>query len=106
VFSKTLERADWQNSRLVPGDAAAEVAALKHQAGGDLLLLAGSDLAVSLSEAGLIDEYRIMVNPILIGQGKPVLSGLKQDVELKLLRTRTFGNGNVLLCYTPAAAPD
>ena len=53
----------------------------------------------------MIDEYRILVNPVLVGRGKSVFAGLAGDVPLKLLDTRTFGNGNVLLTYAPAAAP-
>ena len=101
VVSKTLERADWSNTRVVREPAA--IAALKREPGEDALLIGSSDLAVSLSALGLIDEYRIMVNPIALGNGKPVLQGLNADLKLKLLRTRTFKNGNVLLTY--AAIP-
>ena len=60
-----------------------------------------ADLASGLAARGLIDEYRFMVNPIALGTGKPVLQGLGSDLGLELLRTRTFKNGNVLLCYAP-----
>jgi dihydrofolate reductase len=102
VFSRTLERAEWSNTRLVGSDAADEVARLKEQPGGDMLILGSSDLAASLAARSLIDEYRIMVNPVLLGQGKPLLKGLAGDVPLTLLQARTFGNGNVLLSYAPA----
>jgi len=75
------------------------IAALKREPGKDALLIGSSDLAVSLGALGLIDEYRIMVNPIALGNGKPVLQGLAADLKLRLLRTRTFTNGNVLLTY-------
>ena len=97
VVSKTLERADWSNTRVVRDPAA--IAALKREPGKDALLIGSSDLAVSLGALGLIDEYRIMVNPIALGNGKPVLQGLTADLKLTLLRTRTFKNGNVLLAY-------
>ena len=102
VFSKTLEKADWNNTRVVRGDASAEVAQLKTQPGKDMIIYGSSDLAASLAENGLIDEYRIMVNPILLGSGKPLLKGLKTDVRLKLLDAKPFKNGNVLLSYAPA----
>ena len=102
VFSKTLEKAEWSNTRLVPGDAAGEVGRLKEQPGKDMIIFGSSDLAASLAARGLIDEYRIMVNPILLGEGKPVFKGLKVDVPLRLLGSRTFKNGNVLLTYAPA----
>ena len=97
VVSKTLARADWTNTRVVREPEA--IAALKREPGKDALLLGSSDLAVSLGAFGLIDEYRIMVNPIALGTGKPVLQGLTADLKLELLRTRTFKNGNVLLTY-------
>jgi dihydrofolate reductase len=97
VVSKTLARADWSNTRVVRDPEA--IAALKREPGKDALLIGSSDLAVSLGALGLIDEYRIMVNPIALGNGKPVLQGLAADLNLRLLRTRTFTNGNVLLTY-------
>jgi dihydrofolate reductase len=103
VFSKTLDAVAWNNTRLVRDDAAEEVAKLKEQAGKDVIVMGSSDLAVSLAERGLIDEFRIMVNPILLGEGKPVFKGLHGDVRLKLLQTRTFKSGNVLLTYAPEA---
>jgi dihydrofolate reductase len=99
VVSKTLERAEWNNTRLVRDIEA--IAALKREPGKDAILLGSSDLAVSLAARGLIDEYRFMVNPIALGSGKPVLQGLGADLGLELLRTRTFKNGNVLLDYSP-----
>jgi len=102
VVSKTLERADWSNTRVVRDPEA--IAALKREPGKDALLIGSSDLATSLGALGLIDEYRIMVNPIALGNGKPVLAGLTSDLKLTLLRTRTFKNGNVLLTYAPNGA--
>ena len=101
VFSKTLEKAEWRNSRLVRGDAAEEVARLGEQPGKDMIVFGSSDLAASLAERNLIDEYRVMVNPILLGAGKPVFSGLSRDLPLRLLHAKTFANGNALLTYTP-----
>jgi dihydrofolate reductase len=102
VFSSALESVAWQNSRLVKGDAAAEVRQLKAQDGKDLIIFGSSDLAVTLADAGLIDEYRFMLAPVALPRGKPVLLGLKQDLRLRLLRTRAFENGNLLVCYGPA----
>ena len=102
VVSRTLPEVSWSNSRLAEDDVAGEVRRLREQPGKAIIILASSDLAVSLAAEGLIDEYRIMVNPVLVGRGKPVLTGLAQDVPLKLLDTRTFGNGNVLRTYAPA----
>jgi dihydrofolate reductase len=104
VFSQTLERAEWSNTRVADGDLGEEFDKVKREPGKDAIVMGSSDLAASLSERGLIDEYRIMVNPILLAEGKPLFAGMKVDVPLRLLRTRTFKSGNVLLCYEPARA--
>jgi dihydrofolate reductase len=101
VFSTTLDAADWNNTRLIKEDPAVAVARMKAEGGGDGILLASSDLALTLAEHDLIDEYRLMVNPLFLGAGKPVLQGLKLDLSLHLHAVRTFGNGNVLLTYRP-----
>ncbi len=102
VFSKTLDKADWENSRLVKGDPAAEVSKLKQQPGKDIAIFGSSDLAVALAERALIDEYRVIINPVFLGEGTPLLKGIKDKIELKLLKARTFESGNVLLSYAPA----
>jgi dihydrofolate reductase len=99
VVSKTLDRAEWSNTTLVRDLDAID--ALKREPGKDALLLGSSDLAISLAARDLIDEYRFIVNPIALGAGKPVLHGLPADLALRLLGTRTFKNGNVLLRYAP-----
>ena len=101
VFSKTLDKAEWNNSRLVKENAAEEVSKLKQQPGKDIAIFGSSDLAVTLAERGLIDEYRIIVNPVFLGSGTPLLKGIKDKLNLKLLKTRTFKSGNVLLYYEP-----
>jgi dihydrofolate reductase len=102
VVSRTLQRADWKNTRIVR--SIDDVAALKREDGKDALVLASSELAVSLSERGLIDEYRLLVNPIAIPDGKPVFMGLRRDLPLALVGSRVFKNGNVLLRYEPRRA--
>ena len=99
VVSKTLDRADWSNTRVVRDPGA--IAAMKREPGKDALLIGSSDLATGLGALDLIDEYRLMVNPIAITKGTPVLAGLSGDLGLILLSTRTFKNGNVLLSYAP-----
>jgi dihydrofolate reductase len=102
VFSGTLQDAPWANTTLVTGDAAAEVARLKQQPGRDLLLFGSADLAASLTAAGLINEYRLMVNPVVLGRGTPLFKAGRDPLALRLLSARPFGNGNVLLAYAPA----
>jgi dihydrofolate reductase len=102
VFSATLRSADWNNTTLVSGDAAAEVARLKEQPGKDLFVFGSSDLAASLLAGGQLDELRVMVNPLVLGTGKSLFAGVVGQHKLNLLRTRTFRSGNVLLFYAPA----
>ncbi len=101
VFSKTLERADWNNTRLVKGNVAEEISKLKQQPGRDWLLFGSADLASTLTHLGLIDEYRVMVNPVVLGSGKPLFKDVEDRLNLKLVSTKAFRNGNVLLCYEP-----
>jgi dihydrofolate reductase len=101
VFSTTLDTVDWDNTRLVRGDAAAEVAKLKQQPGKDLAIFGSADLTTSLLQAGLVDELRIMVAPVALGNGKPLFTGLRERVNLNLVNSRVFRSGNVLLCYQP-----
>jgi dihydrofolate reductase len=102
VFSKTLKKVEWENTRLVNNNFVEVVTKLKHESGKDIAIFGSSDLAVTLIEHGLIDELRIMVNPIFLGAGKPLLQGIKTKLSLKLLKTRTFKTGNVLLYYEVA----
>jgi len=99
VFSKTLKKPEWNNTRLVKENIIEEVTTLKHQTGKDIAIFGSSDVAVTLMHAGLIDEYRIMINPVVLGNGKSIFNGVKDKYSLKLIRTKTFRSGNVLLYY-------
>jgi dihydrofolate reductase len=101
VFSKTLQKVDWENTRLVKDNFVESVSKLKQEAGKDIAIFGSSDLTVILMEQGLVDEYRIMVNPIVLGNGKPLFKGVKNKINLKLIKTKTFKSGNVLLHYKP-----
>ena len=90
VFSRTLERVDWKNSRLVKGDIAAEIAALKAQPGKNLALAGGAGLAQTFIRLGLIDEYQLLVHPVILGRGKPLFVGLENRARLRLVGFRTF----------------
>jgi len=101
VFSKTLqsveEKKNWKNVRLVREVNPEEINRWKQQPGKDLNV-GGNNLAVSLAHNGLIDEFRIMVNPIVLGKGTLLLHGMNEKLNLKMLSTRTFKSGNVLVC--------
>jgi dihydrofolate reductase len=104
VFSNTLDRADWNNTTLIKGDIAQEVAKLKQQPGKDLFIFGSGNLAANLTRLGLIDEYRLIINPVALGQGTPMFQGIAEKLQLKLLKTRVFDSGNVLLYYEPVRA--
>jgi dihydrofolate reductase len=105
VFSRTLERVEenenWRNIELSHEFDPKEIMRLKDQPGGGIWV-GGSDLAVSFIKAGLIDEYRFMMNPVIIGEGTPIFKGLGRKLDLELVKERTFRSGNVLLYYRPA----
>jgi dihydrofolate reductase len=103
VFSKSMDEASWRNTRLVKGDAAAEMSRLKKEPGDGMVILGSASIVSQLAQEGLIDEYQIVVNPVVIGKGKTMFDGVTRKMALKLIRTRIFENGNVLLCYEPKA---
>jgi dihydrofolate reductase len=103
VFSRTLNKADWVNTRLVKDDMLGTVQKLKQQHGKGLTILGSGSIVMQLAEAGMIDEYQLLLNPVVLGKGKTLFENIKNRFALKLTSTRTFGNGNVLLYYEPAA---
>lgn len=101
VFSKTLDKVEWQNTKLVKRNIVKEIKKLMQQPGKDMVLLGSSNLALTFIQHGLIDEYRTIVNPVILGNGKPLFKGLKDRLNLKLINTKAFKSGNVLLYYEP-----
>ena len=102
VFSRTLRDTRWNNTRLVTGDIAAEIRRMKAEPGGDMAILGSGSIVAQLAPKGVIDEYQIVVNPVVLGNGRTMFDGITENLSLHLTRTRTFGNGNVLLCYASA----
>jgi dihydrofolate reductase len=102
VFSRTLEKVEWKNTTLLKGDAIEELVKLKQGNGKDLFIFGSAELSSTFIRHGLIDEYRLMVNPILLGSGVPLFKDDHELIKLRLLKTRTFRNGNVLLYYQPS----
>jgi dihydrofolate reductase len=97
VFSKTLEKVEW-NSRLVRENIAEEVTRLKAQPGKDLAV-SGANLAATFMKLGLIDEYQLFVQPIVLGSGTPFFPALEDRINLKLVETHIFSSGVILLRY-------
>jgi dihydrofolate reductase len=103
VFSRTLESVSWSNTKLVKGDLAAEVRKMKEETGEDMAILGSGSIVAQLAQEGLIDEFQVVVTPVAIGRGRTMFEDIRKMLKLKLTKTRVFGNGNVLLCYEPAA---
>ena len=102
VVSTTLQTVEWNNSRLIKGNIAEEVSRLKQQPGKDILLAGSAALVNTLMQHDLIDEYRLMVHPIIVGGGKRLFGdGINKKV-LRLVDTKTFSSGIIVLSYQPA----
>jgi dihydrofolate reductase len=102
VVSRTLESASWRNSTLVKGDLVSQVRKLKAQGGPDIVTLGSGSVVAQLAEAGLIDSYQVVINPLALGAGKALFAGVKRPLALTRTETRTFKNGNVVLSFVPA----
>ena len=100
VFSKTLKKANWNNTRIISGNLEEEVKKLK-QSGKDITVLGSGSIVNQLAEAGLVDEFQVMLHPVAIGNGTAFLKDIHKKIDLVLSKTRTFKSGIVLLCYQP-----
>ena len=100
VFSKTLKENDisWENTTLFTGNLAGEVKKLKRKKGGDIMIMGSGTIVQQLSDEGLIDEYAFILTPVIAGEGKPLFKDVKQ-LNLELLKTKSFNSGNVILHY-------
>jgi dihydrofolate reductase len=100
VFSNTLEKAEWSNSSIISGDVAAQAAKLKQQDGNDLVIYGHGPLGQTLLEAGLLDELKLWIHPVLVGR-RQLLFHEGDKTNLKLIATKTLGAGVVVLTYQP-----
>ncbi len=99
VFSNTLDKATWAKSSIARGDLADEIAMLRRQPGGEIIAWGGASFAQSLSRAGLIDEYVLVIHPAAFGSGLPMFRDLPKPLELELLEAQTFDTSTVLHVY-------
>ena len=99
VFSNELEKAEWQNARLVKDDVLGEVGRLKAQPGKDLAVLGSAKLGSTLMQNGLVDEYRVFFNPVVLGAGVPMFRDMEARCRLKLVKTEMLKSGVVILYY-------
>lgn len=102
VFSKTLNEASWSNTKLVRDGLAGEVRRMKQDSGDGMTILGSGTLVAQLADAGLIDEYHVVVNPVALGKGRTMFEGMTKQLALKPTKSRSFGNGCVYLVYEPA----
>lgn len=103
VFSRTLDEPGWQNTRLLTGDLVAETRQLKESAEHDMVIMGSGSIVAQLAAADLIDEYQLVVHPIVLGAGRTLFQGVPERKGLVLKKSRTFGNGSIVSWYAPAA---
>jgi dihydrofolate reductase len=101
VFSTTLDSVSWNNTKLLKGDLTTEVRKLKQEPGPNLVVMGSGSVVAQLADAGLIDEYQIVLNPLAVGNGRTLFEGVKRKLPMKLTNSRAFGNGNIVLFYEP-----
>lgn len=102
VFSHTLKKADWNNTRIISNHAVEEIKKLKKTSQKDMVILGSGSMVTLCAEHGLIDTYQIMLDPVAIGNGTPLFKGMQRQLDLRLTSTRTFKSGVILLNYEPA----
>jgi dihydrofolate reductase len=105
VFSKTLRRADWPETRIARGDLGEEIDRLKREPGNDLIAYGGATFDQALSRLGLVDEYRLMVQPAALGAGLPLFKDLAAPLHLDLVEATTYASGVATHVYRPRSSP-
>ena len=106
VFSRTLQSADWPQTRIARGDTAEEISRLKAEPGGEIVAHGGTQFVRSLIRLGLVDQYRLWVLPAAAGQGAPLFTGLAHPLPLRLVKSTAFPSGILELVYSPADRQD
>src|SRR5947199_10030799 len=104
VFSKTLQHADWPETRIARGDLSEEIGRLKREAGNDLIAYGGATLDQALSRLGLVDEYRLMIQPAALGAGLPLFKDLAAPLHLELVDATTYATGLAIHVYRPRSS--
>ena len=102
VFSKTIKNHEWINTRIASGDLAEEIAQLKNQEGGDIIVYGGGNFVSNLIKEVLIDEYHLFINPTILGRGMPIFQELESRRALKLVTAKQCNCGIVVMCYEQA----
>jgi dihydrofolate reductase len=105
VFSKTLQRAEWSKTRIARGDLNDEIGRLKREPGKDLIAYGGATFDRALSRLGLVDEYRLMIQPAALGAGLPLFKDLSAPLHLELIEATTYSTGVAIHVYRPRSIP-
>jgi dihydrofolate reductase len=103
VFSRTMEHASWNNTKLVKAGLADAIRKMKSESGDDMVILGSGSIVSQLTQDRLIDEYQFVLRPVVLGAGRTMFDGVNQKLPLRLTKTRTFSNGNVFLSYESAS---
>jgi dihydrofolate reductase len=103
VFSRTMDKASWNNTRLVKSDPVAEIQKMKSEPGEGMCVLGSGSIVSQLAQAGLIDGFQFVVVPVVLGKGRTMFDGVKKKLSLRRTKCQAFANGNVLLHYEPVA---
>ena len=106
VFSRSLPAAGWAGSRIASGDLTAEITALKNEDGGEIMAHGGAAFVQALSRLGLIDEYRLVILPVALGDGRPLFKDLAKPLRVDLAEARSFPDGTVIHVYRPVAVTE
>jgi len=101
VFSRTMKKADWQNTRLINDDLVSTVRRLKSESGAPITILGSGSIITQLADAGLIDTYGFMIDPVALGEGVPVFKGMTHRLQLRLTSSRVFKSGVIFVTYEP-----
>jgi dihydrofolate reductase len=103
VFSRTMDRATWNNTRLIKSNMVAEVHKMKMETGLGMVIMGSGNIISQLVTEGLIDEYQLVAVPVVLGNGRTMFEGVKKMIHLRLTKSRVFKSGYVLHCYEPVA---
>ena len=104
VFSRTLKKVGWKNTRILPEIDPPAIQGMKREQGRDMIVFGSGSVVSELTKHGLIDEYQFVINPVMLGRGKPLMEGMSNRTKLKLRESRQYPSGNVVLRYERAGA--
>ena len=101
VFSRTMKKASWNNTKLVSNDIVSEIRKMKNESGPGMVIMGSGRIISQLAQEQVIDEYQVIVNPVALGKGRTMFDGMDKMLSLKLISTRSFNNGKVFLRFEP-----